>query len=66
MEVIEKSNKVFVCERCGSKLRINKPYDLKYGYLDYIPGFLGTGKFVYGHYLICPTCLNKVIVEYDA
>lgn len=65
MEIIERPNKVYKCNRCGSKLKITRPSDLHYGYLGYISGVFGMGKSIYGYYIQCPCCLNKVIVEYD-
>lgn len=65
MEIIKKPDKIYECNRCGAKLKITKLGDLKYGYLGInysgIFGFNG----IYGHYLECPYCLNKVIVDYD-
>ena len=65
MEIINKPDKIYVCNRCGAKLKITKPGDLKSGYLGISYGIFGSVNSIYGHYLECPYCLNKVIVDYD-
>lgn len=65
MEIIKRPDKIYGCNRCGAKLKITKLGDLKYGYLGISTGIFGSLNSIYGHYLECPYCLNKVIVDYD-
>lgn len=60
MELIEKPSRIFTCKRCGCKLKITKADDIHYDKVK-----VKNGKTIYGHYMQCPICANKVIVDID-
>lgn len=64
MEIIKQGDKTYKCNICGTEMRINKISDLRHGIVGRYDG-LFFSEAIYGDYILCPRCGNKIVISID-
>lgn len=66
MKVLQTPNKIYECNRCGAKITLDKSDHIYYGGIGTVDLFLpGLTRTVWSHYVYCPFCGDKIIINKD-
>lgn len=66
MKIVQTPDKIYGCDKCGAKITLDKNDNIHYGIVGSEDLFLpGLTKYVYGHYVYCPFCAEKIIINKD-
>lgn len=64
MKIVQTPDKIYSCDRCGAKITLDKNDNIYYGVVGSEDLFLpGLTKTVWGHYVYCPFCGDKIIIN---